>query len=264
MRIVSLNAWGGAVYDNLARWTPSVDADVLCFQEITRTAGLDGWTTFNDAERHLPQRANLFDDLRTLLPRHQGCFVASDAGPVRDDHGGTHHQDFGLALFVHERLPVMGQVTGFIHGTFTDHSEWAISDRPRIAQGVRVLDRDTQQGFAIVHAHGLRDPAGKHDTPPRHHQARRLTTLVDTLRHPDDITILCGDFNLLPDSASFDEFTRVGLHDLVHDADTRTTLYTKPLRSASYFLISDPALVRAFNIPAHPEVSDHRPLIADL
>lgn len=264
MRIVSLNAWGGAVHDDLVGWVSTVDADVLCFQEITRTAGLGGWTTFDDAERRLPQRANLFDDLRRVLPRHQAFFVASDAGPVHDEHGHTHHQDFGLAVFVHERLPVIGQASAFVHGSFIDHAEWAITDRPRIAQGVRLLDRDRRRTFTVVHVHGLRDPAGKQDTPARQAQARRLTELIETLRQAADITVLCGDLNLLPDSASFGEFARIGLHDLVRDADTRTSLYPKPLRSASYFLVSEPAVVRRFNTPAEPEVSDHRALIADL
>lgn len=261
---MSLNAWGGAVHDVLIEWISGVEADVLCVQEVTRTAGLGGWTTFNDAERELPQRANLFDDLRAVLPRHQAFFVASDAGPVSDEHGRTHHQDFGLAIFVHEGLPVIAQSASFVHGRFTDHAEWAISDRPRIAQGIRLLDRNTQRTFTIVHAHGLRDPEGKHDTQPRRVQARGLTALVEGLRDPTDIAVLCGDLNLLPDSTSFDEFARIGLHDLVRDADTRTSLYPKPLRSASYFLVSEPAAVRSFSAPAEPEVSDHRPLIADL
>ena len=37
MRIVSLNTWGGAMFDQLAPWLETVDADVLCLQEVTRT-----------------------------------------------------------------------------------------------------------------------------------------------------------------------------------------------------------------------------------
>lgn len=80
MRIVSLNAWGGALYDALASWLPALDADVLCLQEVTRTSTAGGWTSFSDGERSLPQRANLFDDVQALLPRHHGSYVPSDAG----------------------------------------------------------------------------------------------------------------------------------------------------------------------------------------
>lgn len=56
-----LNAWGGAVFDSLMRWLPE------CAK--------------------LPQRANLFEDVREAMPRHDGLFVASDAGPVTDPEG---------------------------------------------------------------------------------------------------------------------------------------------------------------------------------
>jgi endonuclease/exonuclease/phosphatase family metal-dependent hydrolase len=79
VRIVSLNAWGGAVFETLRAWLPPIGCDVLCLQEVTRTPGLTGWTTFRDAERALPQRASLFDDVRRLLPGHQGWFDACPA-----------------------------------------------------------------------------------------------------------------------------------------------------------------------------------------
>lgn len=47
VRILSLNAWGGALYDALIEWLPSCGAE----------------THFADSERALPQRANLFDDV---------------------------------------------------------------------------------------------------------------------------------------------------------------------------------------------------------
>jgi endonuclease/exonuclease/phosphatase family metal-dependent hydrolase len=264
MRIASLNAWGGAMFDQLADWVPRSGADVLCLQEVTRTPGLDGWTSFRDAERHLPQRANLFRDVGNLLPHHQAAFVASDAGPVADGDGDAHRQDFGLALFVDERLPVVGQAADFVHGTFTDHEDWPAGDRPRIAHGLRLLDRQAERTVAVVHLHGLRDPAGKHDTPARREQARRLVDLVERLRGPGDLTVICGDLNLLPDSETFAMLADIGLVDLVGTADTRTARYTKPLRHANYLLVSDPELVKHFETPATPEVSDHRPLILDI
>ena len=130
MRIVWLNAWGGALHDALLDWVSTCGADVLCLQEVTRTAGLGGWTRFEDGERSLPQRADLFADIAAALPRHQGVFVASDAGPVRGEDGERHRQDFGLATFVHERLPIVGQSSAFVHGGFVDHPEWVIAGQP--------------------------------------------------------------------------------------------------------------------------------------
>ncbi len=264
MRIVSLNAWGGAMFDSLNAWLPGCGADVLCLQEVTRTPGLEGWTTFSDAERELPQRANLFDDVRRALPRHQRQFVASDAGPVVGGDGQVRQQDFGLAIFVDERIAVIGQEASFVHGTFVDHQAWVTADRPRIAQAVRVVDRDGGRTVTVAHLHGLRDPTGKHDTPARLAQAQRLAALVSRVRQPDDLTVVCGDLNLLPDSDTFGVLAGIGLVDLVGTGDTRTSRYTKPVRHANYLLVSNTDAVQRFDAPAEPEVSDHRPLVLDI
>jgi endonuclease/exonuclease/phosphatase family metal-dependent hydrolase len=270
MRIVSLNAWGGAMFDPLAAWLPQCGSDVLCLQEVTRTAGRTGWTRFDDGERQLPQRANLFDDVGALLPRHQAQFVASDAGPVMpsDGHGdgigAVWRQDFGLGLFVADHLTVVAQHAAFVHGRFTESAQWAITDRPRIAHGVRLFDRIAARFVTVVHLHGLRDPAGKHDTPARRAQAERLAELVDDVHEDGDFTVVCGDMNLLPDSETFAILGRLGLVDLVGTADTRTSAYRKPLRHANYMLVSHPDAVASFRYARHtrgirPSGSDPRP-----
>lgn len=104
MRIVSLNAWGGAMFDALIEWLRRAGADVLCLQEVSRTPGVGGWTRFSDGERQLPQRANLFDDVRSALPRYQARFLASDAGPVVDGDGNVRQQDFASARRSDRRL----------------------------------------------------------------------------------------------------------------------------------------------------------------
>jgi len=258
MRIVSVNAWGGARFDDLAAWLPAAGADVVCLQEVTRTAGLDGWTSFADGERTLPQRANLHDDVRRLLPSYDGLFVVSDAGPVTDDAGRRHQQDFGLGTYVGAALPVIGMASTFVHGRFVDHDEWAVSDRPRAALAVRVVDRSAGRTVLVVQLHGLRDPAGKGDTPARKEQAERLAAFVERTREPGDLVVLAGDLNLLPDSATFAVLRGIGLHDLVGTTDTRTSSYPKPVRHASYLLVSDPEAVAGFRVRAEPEVSDHR------
>lgn len=252
------------MFEPLAEWLPECGADVLCVQEVTRTAGLTGWTQFEDGERTLPQRANLFHDIASALPDHQGVFLASDAGPVSDEQGIHHLQDFGIAMFVHARLPIVGQHAAFVHGDFVEHTQWAIADRPRIAQAARVVDREAGRMITVAHLHGLRDPAGKADSPERRAQAEQLTALIDEVRQPGDLVVACGDLNLLPDSETFQVLAAVGLIDLVGVSDTRTSRYTKPVRHASYMLVSDPEAVRSFDAPASPEVSDHRFLVLDL
>jgi len=264
MRILFLNAWGGAEFDQLQEWLPQVKADVICLQEVTRTPGFAGWTQFTDGERTLPQRADLFRDMKELLRSHEGQFVTSDSGPVYDHEGNPHRQDFGIALFVDQQLPVIGCEASFVHGRFIDHSEWTISDRPRVAQAIRIVDRSSKRIVTIGHLHGLRDPAGKSDTPARMNQAHKLRQLLERVAEPDDLVLVGGDLNLLPESATFSTLAEIGLTELVGYADTRTSLYKKPVRHANYLLVSNPEDVHELDIPATPVVSDHRPLIVDI
>ena len=251
------------MFVELAEWLHTAEADVFCFQEVTRTPGLEGWTRFDDPDRSLPQRANLFDDLRAALPGYTAYFHASDAGPVACSAGSVHRQDFGLATFVAERLTVIAEAARFVHGEFATYEAWPAEGRPRVAHAIRVLDPGGRP-VTLAHLHGLRDAAGKADSPERSAQARRLARFVAETRRSGDTTVVCGDFNLLPDSETFTVLADIGLVDLVGDADTRTSRYRKPIRHADYMLVSDPGRVVAFEVLAAPEVSDHRILRLEL
>jgi len=265
VRIVTVNAWGGAMYDELVAWLPDVDADMLCLQEMTRTPGLGGWTHFEDDHRQLPQRADLVGDVARTLPGHVPWFTVCDSGPVHDESGQRHQEQFGLPTYVRAELPVVAQRAAYVHGAYTDHGDaWPHSGRPRAAQVARVYDAPRDRFVTVGHLHGLRDGAVKGVSPARRAQAERLAALVDDVREPGDLTVVCGDLNPLPDSETFAVLGRLGLTDLVGEADTRTARYPKPVRHASYLLVSEPAAVERFEVVHSPEVSDHRPLLVEL
>jgi len=79
--------------------------------------------------------------------------------------------------------------------------------------------------------------------------------------------VVCGDFNVLPDSETFEILGSLGLVDLVtsrgHD-DTRTSHYKKQPRFADYMLVTSNVEVIRFDPVAEPEVSDHRALLLDM
>jgi endonuclease/exonuclease/phosphatase family metal-dependent hydrolase len=263
VRVVSLNAWCGGMVESLVEWLPGCGADVLCVQEVTWTPGYDGWVTYADAARSSRQRSSLFDDLRRALPHHQAHFYTSDTGPVRCDDGVVRRQHFGIATLVAPQLAVVGGEAAFVHGGFARHERWPAEDRGRVAHACRVVDGGGRSA-TVAHFHGVRMASGKGDTPERRQQAERVAALLGRVRKPDDVVVLTGDMNILPDSQSFDVFGAVGLTDLVGVTDTRTSAYTKPVRHADYLLVSDPGVVASFDVLVAPEVSDHRPLVLDL
>lgn len=266
MRLVSLNAWGGKVWPALRDWVADQVPDILCLQEVTRApaAGPD-WLIYRDADRELWQRADLFGDISRCLPRHQAWFSPATRGHLVDTGGGRHVSEHGLALWCRGDLAMTEQSSAFVHGAYRGNG-WGPQPVPRTMQMARIHDPDAGAGLVVAHFHGLRDPSGKGDTTARLAQSEAVMRRLEVFRRPGEPTVLAGDFNLTPDTAGFRALLAGGLVDLVTTgghADTRTTLYPKPVRLADYMLVSPQLRLRAFDVPARPEMSDHRPLVLE-
>jgi endonuclease/exonuclease/phosphatase family metal-dependent hydrolase len=263
LRILSLNAWGGRVHAPLLRYLAEVDADVYCLQEVVRTpASSADWLSYRDADVELPQRANLFEEICAILPNHDAFFAPVARGTLYDGASPV-PSEFGLATFVRRSHAVIGQSQGFVHGAFRP-DQWGPHPRARNAHGCRIFDYAGGAPFTVVQLHGLRDPAGKHDTPARLAQAEALVEFVKRIWPGNERLVVCGDLNVLPGSVTFERLATFGLTDLVVGrgfTDTRTSLYEKPGRYADYMLVTSDVDVTAFEPVAAPEVSDHRALL---
>jgi len=266
MRLVCLNAWGGRLWPAMARDLPGFAPDILCLQEVTRAPEpCPDWLIYADAERRLEQRADLLADVSALFPRHLPLFAAAMRGPLRSAEGAVFASDHGNAVWVAPRLAVTEALVRFVHGAYRPDG-WGEPPAPRPIQVLRIAMPDRRRSLVLGHLHGLRDPAGKADTPARMRQAEAVIAALRLLRRSGDGVIVAGDLNLLPDSATFRMLGAEGLSDLVTARgfeDTRTSHYLKPGRFADYLLVSPEVRVEAFDVPARPELSDHRLLILD-
>lgn len=115
--------------------------------------------------------------------------------------------------------------------------------------------------------HGLRDLNGKMDTQERAEQARRLLVLSRQVSEPDDLSVICGDFNVEPNSETFGILAQGGFSDLVTGRgfeSTRNSHYKKPGKFADYMLVNRADAVRSFDVTYDPEVSDHCPLVLEV
>jgi len=266
VKILSLNAWGGRVFEPLLPFLAATDADVLCLQEVVRTPGAGiRWLTYRGDGAELPQRANLYDEIWSTFSGHDSGFFPSARGSLHDGDV-AYPSEFGLATYARRSLPVIGQALDFVHGAFSPDG-WGAHPRPRNAHGIRLFDDAAGQPISVVHLHGLRDPAGKGDTPDRRNQAHALVRLIRRVWNPGERLVVCGDFNLLPDSETFAILGALGLAELVTArgfTDTRTSFYGKENRFADYLLVTPNVEVRRFEVVASPEVSDHRPLLLEI
>lgn len=263
MEIMCLNGWGGKLHEALLPYFARTTPDILCLQEVIHSPGSEkDWLTYRDGDHILPQRANLFRDVSAVLPEHVAIFCPAAQGVLWDDNVPIPSQ-WGLATFVHRSFPIIGQVQGFVH---KDYSPGGYGEHPRSrsAHGVRIWDYYANRTLSITHMHGLRDLNGKMDTPERARQAHKLLDMSRSLTEPDDLMVICGDFNVEPDSETLSILCSAGLTELVTGRgfeSTRNSQYEKLGRFADYMLINREDTVISFDVIHDPEVSDHCPLV---
>jgi len=266
MRILCLNGWGGKLHDRLVSYVAGISPDILCLQEVVHSpASPKEWLDYRDGDHRLPQRANFFRDVCAILPDHNAFFCPAAQGVLWVGNEAIPSQ-WGLATFVRHALPVIGQAQGFVHKSFSPDG-YGEHPRSRNAHAIRVYDFAGSRPVVVAHMHGLRDLAGKQDTPERLAQAKRFAALCAGLAEPGDALVACGDFNVEPHSATFGILAEMGLVDLVTMrgfTDTRTSHYAKPGRFADYMLVGGSVDVRHFEVVVEPEVSDHRPLLLEI
>lgn len=266
MNIMCLNGWGGKLHDVLLPYLKQTAPDILCLQEVVHSPETDkDWLTYRDGDHVLAQRANFFRDVVRVLPDHAAMFCPAARGVLWDGEQAIPSQ-WGLATFVHRSLLVVGQIQGFVH---KDFSPVGYGDHPRSrsAHGVRVFDYRSNRPVSVTHMHGLRDLRGKMDTPERAAQARKLRDLSRHMSEPDDLAVICGDFNVEPNSQTLSILSDAGMTELVTGRGfkgTRNTQYKKPGRFADYMLINREDAVESFDVVYDPEVSDHCPLILEI
>ncbi|KMW57164.1 hypothetical protein AIOL_002125 [Candidatus Rhodobacter oscarellae] len=130
-----------------------------------------------------------------------------------------------------------------------------------------MYDYTAKRAVSVTHMHGLRDLNGKLDTPERAAQAQRLRDMSSRLSEPEDVVVVCGDFNVEPNSETLAILADSGLTELVTGRGfegTRNTKYKKPGRFADYMLVNQEEVVKSFDVIHDPEVSDHCPLVLGL
>lgn len=266
MEIMCLNGWGGKLQEDLLPYIQATSPEILCLQEVVHSPESDkDWLTYRDGDHILPQRANFFRDVTRALPDHMAVFCPAAQGVLWDEDQSIPSQ-WGLATFVHKSVPIIGQIQGFVHKEFSPVG-YGDHPRSRSAHGVRVYDYSTNRSISVTHMHGLRDLKGKMDTPERAEQAQRLLELSNQVSKPEDVVVVCGDFNVEPESETLRVLANAGLSELVTGrrfSSTRNSQYKKPGKFADYMLINDPSVVQKFDVVYDPEVSDHCPLVLTL
>ena len=241
MKIICLNTWGARVGETFFDFVKKhSDADIFCFQEVGENAE-EAFRT-----RYPMVKMNLLTDLKELLPDHNAFFRPTVLGI------------YGSALFIKKDIQVLeegdvlihkGYITPDISGHHDRNMQWAT-----LEEGGKT--------FTIMNVHGLWNGQGKSDTSERIAQSKRMREFIDKI---EGSKILCGDFNLEPDTESL-RIAGEGMRDLIKEygiTSTRTSLYKKQIRFADYVFTSTDIEVKRFEV-LPDEVSDHAALLLEI
>ena len=91
--------------------------------------------------------------------------------------------------------------------------------------------------------------------------------MSDRVSQPEDLVVVCGDFNVEPTSETLAMFLAAGCSELVTGCgftSTRSSYYDKPGKFADYMLVNRMHEVTGFDVIVEPDVSDHCPLLLRL
>lgn len=252
LKLISLNTWGGRALHPLLHFIrqKAADTDIFCLQEVfdTDQAELD--------RRHPEEHVcgSLFKKIFALLPDFEGSFAYFDDNPHRQS----------LAIFVRRTVPIKTLADFIVYKPEKPQETGSAVLSSRKLQYVSFIINSRE--YTVVNFHGLWNAGQKTDTPERIEQSESIKKFLDTIIGPK---ILCGDFNLLPETRSL-KILEQNMKNLIAEhgvKSTRTPLYRKHSdpnepKFADYMLVSPEVMVRKFQV-LDDLVSDHAPMFLE-
>jgi len=251
MRLITLNTWAGNSLGPLMKFLKreAEATDIFCFQEVFHA----DQKTVDAMHPGEYLCGDLFQKMDELLTDFDGYFVYAD----------RHPEVFSLAMFVRKTVPVreVGDAVIF------DAPEKEVGNFIHSPRKIQYAMIETENGpCTVANYHGIFTGGSKKDTPERIQQSESIAAYLGKSKGRK---LLCGDFNLLPDTESFG-ILKNGMRDLVteHGVEkTRTPLYrhyhdaSEP-NFADYILVTPDVVVSGFGVL--PDiVSDHSPLFVE-
>jgi len=254
MKIISLNIWGGRagkekLLEFFRKYKNTID--VFCLQEVWSAphknleGKLAGGVPLNNAQI-------MTEGVREISN------ILVDHIPYFRPHLGD---NYGIIMFVRKGIEVIEEGEEFVHGLKGYLPEGDLGNHPRNIQFATL--RKGKDIVTVINFHGLWNGKGKTDSEDRLSQSNKIADFIKRQKHG---IVLCGDFNLLPETESLKIVEKTGLRNLINEygiTSTRTSYYMKPIKFADYAFISDDIKVKDFRILPE-EVSDHAPLLIEI
>ena len=245
MKLLSLNIWGGKLYEELIRFLEhqARDVDVFCFQEVFDEKDNPSFHAWEGAVPDIYDRlCGILTDFNVYLGEPYTSFGERLAIFVRK---GVDVKGNGEVILCEQRLPYDGKTPIDVGSNL----QWL----ELYAGGHRIT---------LANVHGLWQPKSKDDSNETIEQSRKI---IEFLGQRGGEKILCGDLNL--DLATKSVAILDGsMRDLIKEygiASTRNS-FAHPLAGnfADYTFASRELKVNAFSVPSDV-VSDHQAMLLE-
>lgn len=237
MKILQLNVWGGKLEKQIVDLLNREDADVVCLQEVIDMTGHDSF---------------LFEDLGEIRSKTGYEYFSFNA--QFGYNFMNRKAKSGLVIF--SKVPFLETDSLFTRLEYIDDFDIADTD-----YNIRSLQRGTLENLGravhILNHHGHHVPDHKNGNEETMRQCKMIVDYVEKLDGP---VVLCGDFNLTPESESLELINKV----LVNHAKERGVLTTRtPLTHKTevcdYIFTSPDLEIKNFQV-LDDIASDHKAL----
>ena len=241
MKIIQVNIWQGKLGQQLIDFLDHQKPDFVCMQEVNDLSGRSGYKFF----------ATL-DEIKQA-----GGFAYSAMSASYSSRYMERELEYGNAILSH--LPIASQETVFTNGKYKKHFD-IISDDGNIRNLQHITVKVGSQDLHILNHHGYRIPETKAGNEVT---VKSMQTIVGVIEKLDGAVILCGDFNLAPDSQSIGIVSKRLRNLSTENGLTRTYSKLSIVDAVcDYIFINDQIKIQRFEM-SETLVSDHKALIME-
>jgi endonuclease/exonuclease/phosphatase family metal-dependent hydrolase len=242
MKIVQLNIWGGKLGKQIVEILHKEKPDIVCFQEVVVfPAEKEGDLFFSTLEKF----------------KHQGGFEHSFFSPVFGYSYMNYIVDFGNAIS--SKYPFDATDTIFTRKEYIAHQDMLEGDF-NIRNLQHVVLRIKGETLNVLNHHGHHLPQHKNGDEETLRQCKMIADYIQTLKGK---IVLCGDFNLAPESLSLTSLNTLLVNQCLRTKvlTTRTAL-THKTEVCDYIFTSSDVEVSDFRV-LDDIASDHKALVVE-
>ena len=244
MKLITLNIWGGKVFEPLMDFFQkrARDTDIFCLQEVFNNPPY-----IKSRVQTKVAKEDIYKDIEKILFEFDGYFAPTQEG------------EESLTMFVRKNFGLREMGEQFVY-------RWrnAMEGNDASTYGINVQYAKFRKGekdYMVCNLHGHWTPNYKGDNPARLEQSHNIKKLLDGFK---GAKILCGDFNVAPETKSM-MILESSMRNLIKEykvTSTRSPLYAKEVKFADYILVSAEVQVKKFEV-IQDVVSDHLPLLLE-